>query len=294
MRYLATIFLSLFTVTSLAQTTYKGRITNRDLRPIPYAIIQVEEQKEVAVYCDADGNFSIEIDNGKAGNFLFYCSGYKTRRLPIQRLNPNSILIKLDEDKAPINNSENNTAKTKQDNIGDNGISNKSLVKKEKTKARIIGDYADEYAVYLKAENSGLLNQISVYVTEYAQPKTEFRLHIYEVGDNKLPGRELTNANIVLHANRGDEWISTDVRKFGIDPGKGVFISVEWVKGRKKNTATPEQTAAIGMTDDYDKLGHITYHRNRFNGAWEKFRKETEGKEQPVNMMVYGTYSYSK
>lgn len=292
MKYAAAIILNLWALTAIAQTTYKGKITDRDLQPVPYAIVQVAEQKETAVYCDALGNFSIDIDKNKATTFSFYCSGYKTRNLPIRRLNPNSILIKLDANTSNTDNEQSGGSKT--DYLGDKGISNKSLVKKEKNKSRVIGDYADEYAVSLKSDNEGLLNRVFVYVTEYAQPKTAFRLHIYAQGENKQPGEELTNANIIAQANKGNEWISFDVSQFNINPAKGVFISTEWVNGRKENTAAPEPTVAIGLTEDYDKEGHITYYRNHFTNKWEKYIKKTEGKEAPLNLMVYGEYSYEK
>ncbi len=294
MRYTVAILLSFYTFTCIAQTTYKGQITDRSLQAVPYAIVQVEEQSNNAVYCDANGYFIIEVNKDSAKTFSFNCPGYMERRLPISRLNPNSILIKLDKTQSNAPATVLNAAKTKQDVVGDKNISNKSLVKHDKLAARIMGNYGDEYALHLKAENQGILNQVHVFVTEYAQPQTEFRIHIYSTGEDKLPGEELADTNIVVHANRGNEWINVDVSRYCINPGEGIFISAEWINGRKGTESAPSPTVAIGMTDDYDKQGSITYHRNYFNSNWEKVRKKTDGKETPINMMAYASYTYEK
>jgi len=209
--------------------------------------------------------------------------------------------------------------------------------KKEKTKLRILGREApdrhgsyymrlgDELAICLQDNpdnREGYLKQVFVYITDEGMPNATFRLKISkkDTGAELRPGANLAG-DILLHATKGNEWISVDVSNKRIPTLGGIFVTIELPIEGNSDQLFPAQFPkawcsmpykdvegeylyngmVVGSTCDYGVKSR-TFQKNGHLKDWYYCSSPySKRREYPFghifhwfNPAIYCTYTYSK
>ena len=179
----------------------------------------------------------------------------------------------------------------------------------------------DELAIYLEADKAknGMIKEVGTYIIKEGIPSSNFRLHIY-ARDSATggPGEDITDSELVVHARRGNEWVTANLADHYIQAHGGVFVSVEWLVDN--TDAFHPFNIPFGTANYYSGVDSF---RTVFNGqvvgmtwqdrqpkiyrryATDLYAHKDEGKWQPtpplrgghrgkgwIVPMIYYTYSY--
>ncbi len=275
---------------------FAGRVIDKEKKEgISYGIVKVKDRNE-GVYTDENGRFSFTANPDSVKAFIVSSLGYAKREIAPGDFKKDSLVIELQKEstslKEVVVTAE--TGKVRRRILG-------------KKKLRHISDcyqkYGEEDAVFLYADkvNKNTLKEVFVYITNEGVPDTKFRIHIYEKepGTN-LPGKELTDSNLVVHANKGNEWVQVNLASKRISVSGGVFISVEWIAGHGNNELaltskkhaeiTDHNGQVLGLARNYG----VPYmcHRSSFHNEWKS--AIDYGLNPSFCPMIYGTYTYHK
>ena len=166
------------------------------------------------------------------------------------------------------------------------------------------GHIGQESAIFLQAdpERHGELEKIYFFISKGGLPGTRFRVHVYDIDTGYMPGNDLLDSNMILHANSGDEWVEADVSNMHILLSRSVFVSMEWISGYENNTDLvsydkySEQGTFNGQilafTQGYCKKGSLFYSRKNANTKWTYFTLQGSSWRNTLNPMIYTTYTY--
>ncbi len=297
MRYLLLTIIMLCSLSSFSQErVFAGRVIDKEKKEgIAYGIVKVKDRNE-GVYTDENGRFSFTAIPDSVKAFIISSLGYAKREISTGAFTKDSLVIELQKEstglKEVVFTAE--TGKVRRRYLG-------------KKKLRHTSDcyqkYGEEDAVFLYADkvNKNTLKEIFVYITNEGVPDTKFRIHIYEKdpGTN-LPGKELTDSNLIVHANTGNEWVKVNLASKRISVSGGVFISMEWIAGhgnneqaltsRKHADVTNHNGQVLGLARNYG----VPYmcHRSAFHTEWQS--NLDYGLDPRLCPMIYGTYTYIK
>ena len=295
MKYLLLTIIILSALSSFSQERiFAGRVIDKDKKEgIAYCIVKVKDRNE-GVYTDENGRFSFTATPDSVKAFVISSLGYAKREISTGEFTKDSLVIELKKESTSLKEVvfTGETGKVRRRYLG-------------KKKLRHISDcyqkYGEEDAVFLYADkvNRNTLKEIFVYITNEGVPDTKFRIHIYEKepGTN-LPGKELTDSNLIVHANTGNEWVKVNLASKRISVSGGVFISVEWIAGhgnneqaltsRKHSDVTDHNGQVLGLARNYG----VPYmcHRSSFHTEWKS--NLDYGLNPSFCPMIYGTYTY--
>ena len=275
---------------------FSGKVIDKEKKTgIPYCVVKAKDRNE-GVYTDENGKFSFTSNTDSVKAFIFYCLGYARHEISIAQFPQDSITVELDKEYTNLKETV---------VVADKGkIRHKILGRK---KAKHVSDcyqkYGEEDAVFLHADHlkNGILKQIFVYITNEGIPDTKFRIHVYEKDPvTNMPARELTDSNLIVHANNGNEWVMADLGDKRIHIGAGVFISVEWIAGHGNNGAalqsskhavvTSHNGQVLGLQRNYGVP--YMYHRYPFRTDWKS--NWDIDLNPALCPMIYGTYTYTR
>jgi carboxypeptidase-like protein len=290
MRYFLLVVVCFTTFNLFAQErTYSGRVVGSDRKGVPFCIVQVKDRNE-GVYCDENGNFSLSTSYDPSMTFIFYCIGFEKKFVPVSQLPSGPLTIELTKDVINLTQVEYHAKP---------GKVRHGVLGKEKLKhyGDCYEEYGDENVMFFRAnpDEDGTLKEVYVFITNEGVPSSKFRIHVYEKNPKtNQPGKELTDSNLVVHANAGNEWVRADLGVKNIPINDGVFISVEWVSGHgnvvkslqsaKHSEVTSHYGQVLGLSRNYGVS--LMYHRRVFKGNWENI------KEDYLCPMIYCTYTY--
>ena len=287
---------------------FYGKVVDKNRKDgIPFCTVKVKDRNE-GVYTDENGRFAFSTSNDSVKAFIFSSLGYAKAEIPTAQFTGDSMTVELQKEYTTLKEAV---------IIPDGKLHHKTLGRK---KAKHIGgcyqQYGEEDAVFLHADkfNNGYLKEVFVYITDEGAPDTKFRIHVYEKDpETNKPGKELTDSNLIVHANTGNEWVKADMSAKRIPVGSGVFISVEWIAGHgNTDAAMRSEGHSTVINDNGEAEKRITlishngqvlglarntgvpymYHRSPFNMEWgTNWGKNYNPMLCP---MIYGTYSYVK
>lgn len=300
MRICFTVVLLLFAKMVTAQNrVFMGRVTDKQNRAIPFAIIEAKGLG-TGVYTDEHGAFAFLGDAARIQTLVVSCMGYATKEINTDILPADSVMIILE----PKANRLKEVTIT-----GRSGKTATGILGKSRKKLHSDGDcyrmYGSETAIRLDAnkEHDGILDAVYVYITGEGDPRTKFRVHVYEYGD--LPKNEITDSNVIANAQKGNTWVKVDLSAKRIPVNEGLFISVEWVSGFGNNQQTlqseknPEVNKyngqVLGITSGYGKPSY-TYSRQPFSKEWVYYDDASAQRKGGyfLNPMIMATYTYVK
>ena len=302
MRYRLLLLLTVIACTAAAQTrVFKGRVVDERKNGIPFAVIEAKERHE-GVYTDENGYFAFSGDVAVIRTLAVFCMGFEEQLLHTEALPQDSITIQL--------RSKATTLRPVQVR-GHTGPSRTGILGKRLRGRAKDGDlyrkFGAETAIRLTADTGqyyATLKNVNVYITGDGVPTSYFRVHVYE-GNDSLPGREITDSNVVVRARKGNSWVRVDLSSKAIPVDRGLFVSVEWISGHgnTESALTSEQHAevvgfngqVVGITADYGKPS-CTYSRAPFSTDWQYYDAPEAQRKGGyfLNPMIYCTYSYVK
>lgn len=195
------------------------------LEPVPYVAVSVLN-KTTGIIADHSGHFEINIpwSADELDTLVFSSMGYLRDTLIFNPLKNNVLSIYLNTKYYPIEPLEILPRKYEIVEIGN-------------TRDRISGSlYLDTHgqqtALYInnKRNKTGILKSVSYFISDDGNTDAPFRVRIYAVDTNNLPGRDLVEDAVVVKPETGAGWFSVDIEKLKIEvPPEGIFIAIEGV-----------------------------------------------------------------
>ncbi len=295
MKYFLLLLITFVSLNSFSQERhFFGKVVDKDKKTgIPFCVVKAKDRNE-GVYTDENGRFSFTSNTDSVKAFIFYSLGYGRREVACAEFPNDSITVELQKEYTNL----------KEVVVVPDGKRRKILGKK---KARHMSDcyqkYGEENAVFLRADhlNNGYLKELFVYITDEGIPDTKFRMHVYEKDPvTNMPGTELTDSNLIVHANRGNEWVKADLGNKRIPVGGGVYISVEWIAGHGNNVASMQSAKHTEVTGHNGQVMGLQrnygvaymYHRYPFHTEW--ISNWDANLNPALCPMIYGTYTYNR
>lgn len=224
--FLIILFLLCTVPASSKNRAFFGRVVDREHKAISYAIIQAEDRSEI-FYCNDKGAFYFKANTDSIDVFIVSSQGYEPLEIIADSMAADSIYIVL---------KQSNTYLKGATVSGKGGGVREEMAGRGKSihGASCYLTYKDELAIFLKADEKqhGILKEVAVYITKEGIPGTKFLLHIFEKDTvTGGPGEEITDTTLVLHARKGNEWVTADLSERYILVKGGVYIGVEWASG---------------------------------------------------------------
>jgi hypothetical protein len=220
----------MFPTQAFSQMMVKGKVTEEDTDPIPYASVKLMHHTS-GIVTDTAGNFKLTVPSSKQNDTIIISSvGYESLKIPVRSaIKKQAFILK--------------TSAAKMD----------AVIIKSFGKESIAGAQS-EIVGYFRSWNTGKTGgEIgrSIYVghKEYLVSKVRFkiysncdtcviRLHIREF-KNGQPGADLLLENIeqtILKANVADKAYEFDLSKYNIQLSKeNIFVSFEVMGGSNAN-----------------------------------------------------------
>ncbi|GAA4431980.1 hypothetical protein GCM10023091_03420 [Ravibacter arvi] len=269
-------YLSAFLLVSniaLSQTVQGVVYDSTNKQAIAYALISSAD-KSYGIAADSLGKFEIDKKFIAASTDVHVAApGYKPALIPILRNKLNEIaLVKF----TPHDKFETNVpGRRKQSKkYGVFGVKSTSLY---------MGAYEGsnfEMALYIQNLNGrlGKIDTLNILFSKTGIFNSPFRIQFYEEIDG-VPGRPVTNENIILYGFKPNSLNSFDLSEYHISfPPNGCFVSVEWLNvnssGNRYLLKNDRGQYGIGPTIalTYDKPVSFLYGRKN-GGEWEKVTK---------------------
>lgn len=86
-----------------------------------------------------------------------------------------------------------------------------------------------QFAILLKPPVLSKLDKVAFFIGNNGQPKTKFRVRIYEQDSvSHLPAKELLKDTVFAKAKRGNRWVEVNLQQYNISVGeKGFYVAME-------------------------------------------------------------------
>jgi len=211
-------------------------------KPIPYVNIWIENENN-GTTSEENGEFNISISE-KSKKFIVSAIGYKKKTIKISEakqilLSPSDVQIK----EVIISNRKN----TKEIEIG----KTKNLI----SQAFENGPKIDvKYFPYLTSYKKTKYLKKIILNTDNRKEEATIRIHLYNLGIDGLPDKELLNKDLIITIKNGVRNNKIDITSFDIKmPINGVFVGFEKLmiesnKLEKTSFDTNSQTTKIHKT----------------------------------------------
>jgi len=232
---------------------------------IPYAHIY-KGNKQIGTVADENGyyNFDFSRLDKEHDSIAISSIGYLKKVISLKELIISDGKILLEQNSNLLNEFIVKAANYKNKEIG-------NLKRPE------FGSYlmspGGEYACWIANDKKYIGNIISasVFVRDIGTPLTPFRIHIYSRNKVTLaPDKELLNNNIIVNAQKGNEWVNINLDSLNINiPKDGFFIGVEWLKNSQNFTDTQQISNTI-ITYYGQVIGAISEPIKKGNRTWNK------------------------
>lgn len=271
---------------------------NESKLPIQYATVELEENG-IGALTNKKGYYSISLtkntNNGLVGIRML---GYKPKTLKLDSWSKNKIdTIYLIRD----------TIDLKEATISSQKINCPPYLLGIKTKSNAVffENAGNQIAVFCKNVNEskkGKINSLNFYIKSGGKYNAPFRVHLYDVDENGLPGKELLKENLIVAANK-KKWFEVDVDSLNITiPKTGFFIAMEWIytdesfhylsEANRKKYRQKQYGQILGAVESKE-LNDYTYLK-RLGGKWYKFIIPNLQKESiSYNALINAKVTYS-
>lgn len=201
---------------------------NQTFQPVQFAGISINNK--IVNLSDETGRFSILKDYlNRFDTISISCIGYETKVLILTDLNiVDSSIVLLEEKYIVIDEVE----------VYDTLSYKKyKILKKGSRKSKPSGHYyangASSYGLYFSNKDNlkGTIETVGFYITDKGNPKSKFRIAIYEVDENKTPTRPILRKNIIVQSqSNGNMWFDIDMSQYRVKiPPNGFLAAMEWL-----------------------------------------------------------------
>ena len=196
---------------------------------LPYATIEIFTLKTGTI-TDKNGIFHFEItpNNLAYDTINFSYVGYETAKMSIAGFIQSEGIIRLKEKSVILGEIK---VLPKKYSIVSVGIKDKKPLGMQY--ANVFSGNKGNFIENSKKEK-GWIKSVSYYIYPDGYPTTPFRVRVYDVNENKKPGKDILNKNVVVSAS-GPGWFTVDLSEYNIPfPGEGVFVMMEWINSGDK------------------------------------------------------------
>ena len=125
------------------------------------------------------------------------------------------------------------------------------------------------------------LDNVSVFISRASEGNLPFRIRIYEIKQDGLPGEDLLNENIIVSNYKIGKWNTIDLSafSFGKLPDSGFFVAMELLCDdlNKKNGLCVAGTDEINSRLTYFKKGTL---------GWKDFTSNNNKRSRPTNYLI--------
>ncbi len=272
------LFLLLFlSISSTAQI--RGIVVNETGQPVAYVNIWVENENN-GTTADVNGDFTI-FEKNPEKVLVFSALGYETAK--VKGSEAAKVVLKqrpLQLQEVVIAGKKGNKTTT----IGDYKKGGISHFFSSGKNPWIVARYFpfDENSV-----QAPYIKELMIMTDSEVDPAT-FILHFYDVTEDGSPGKDLTDKNLIIEAEKGKQNTVVKLDGYNLEIGKkGIFVAVEWliIDGNKYDFKTDVKDAASGSytvtnfsgTRYEPRIGTIPSETStswRFTmGRWSRFDK---------------------
>lgn len=121
---------------------------------------------------------------------------------------------------------------------------------------------------------------ISVFITQESTTEVPYRLRLYEVGADSLPGKDLITENIIVGTYKKNSWNTYSFDSSTIQlPKNGFFVAIEWLC----NDIKIQNGLCLGLTNKLDKA--LTYYKSG-NVGWVQPKFKDGSSKYNYNIML--------
>lgn len=268
-----------------------------DKTPVPYSNILITNSKG-GTYSNTEGYFNLNLKNNDSDSLLVSSVGYKTRIIPINQFDLNSIIsIELEKEIFELDEAVLTLKKIK--------YTQKETIGLEKTGRHnhfgLIGSNTVAY-IENKKNTRGKLKTIHLYLNKTKkntswkstvfESKLNIRIYKYDKKNN-LPGEELLHQNLIVKPKNKKYILKIDIEDYNIKiPKDGICIGVEYIDENNEFKKYEHVAPALRYTESINKNNTWSNYRNRGwkNGTTTFFYK----KKYFINLMMKVDVLYPK
>ena len=130
-------------------------------------------------------------------------------------------------------------------------------------------------------KNPAKLDNVSVLISGSSESDLPFRIRIYEMKQDGLPGEDLINENIIVTNYKKGQWNTIDLSEysFGNLPASGFFVSMELLC----DDLSKKNGLCIAGTDEINS--RLTYFKNG-TSEWKDFSSNNNKRSRPTNYLI--------
>jgi hypothetical protein len=236
---------------------------------IPYA--SVFWSKNLGLVCDAFGYLQIP-DKTKIDSLIITAIGYERTVVKKNAFSDNANLtIKLQ--KSFVELPEIIIAKyTTEEEYGSTDTKQRNSYIKNDLCINL------QTALLIKSYNyPAQCKSISVFIAKQSSTDIPYRLRLYDIGADSLPGKDLLLENIIVNSYKPNSWNTYSFDTLTVQlPKNGFFVAVEWLCKDIKS----ENGLCIAQTNTIEE--DLTYYKYTATAWWQPKFKYTKGKSQNI------------
>jgi hypothetical protein len=268
---------------------------------LPYATIEIFNLKTGTI-TDKDGKFNFNITpiNLNHDTICFSYVGYETKKMSIDDFIQSSGIIELNDKPVVLGEI---TVIPKKYSIIIAGIKNKEPLSPQY--ANLFGANKGNF-IENKQKKKGWIKSVSYYIHSDGYPTTPFRVRVYDIDENKKPGKDILNKNVVVSASNPG-WFTVELSEYNIPfPSEGVFVMMEWinsgdkyyfekdvtVKGKNEQTEVVKKKYYGQSLGTVSEKGGVVLWGNNLGNEWIPYDFNYKGKYP--NAMINAEIIYEK
>lgn len=125
-------------------------------------------------------------------------------------------------------------------------------------------------AILIKSYNyPAQCKSISVFIAKQSSGAIPYRLRLYEIGGDNLPGKDLLSENLIVNSYKTNSWNTYDLDSIAVQlPNNGFFAAIEWLCTDLKS----ENGLCVGLTNKIEET--LTYYKYG-NSGWVQLKYKT-------------------
>ncbi|MFN8250704.1 MAG: hypothetical protein U0V75_02385 [Ferruginibacter sp.] len=121
---------------------------------------------------------------------------------------------------------------------------------------------------------------ISVFIAKQSSSEIPYRIRLYDINENDLPGKDLISENLIVNSYKTNEWNIYNLDSLNVQlPQNGFFAAIEWLCSDIKS----KNGLCVGLTNKAE--GNSTYYRYGSSG-WIQLRYNSEINKDNIMIKV--------
>ncbi|NHM02746.1 carboxypeptidase-like regulatory domain-containing protein [Flavobacterium difficile] len=264
------ILLFLFTLSAKAQIkgVVRDSITNE---PIAYVSIWVEN-KIIGITSEENGSFELHVSENET--VIFSVLGYETKTVLASKISEVLLTQKTIEIPEVVISAP---LKSKQIEIGD--VKKEFYLPETQTMPWL---FARKFNLDANNLDVKYINEL-IYFTKSEVENGIFRVRVFEVNENGLPGDDLISEEVIVNVKKGKHKTIVNISKYNIQiPEKGIVVCFEsLILEQNKYVQVAHSIQPKKKYEYINYSPHIGYFHNdnietyhKRSGKWVSFSKE--------------------